>query len=94
MYERGATTMEAIREILGEATFRPMMQRWITEHLYGNVTTEQFIALVKATDPSRAARWTEFFRQWLYTSYPGTPSATNRPQINVANFDTYALPAS
>ena len=47
-----------------------MMRRWLTEHAYGNATTEQFIALVKRTDPTRAARWTEFFRQWLYTSYP------------------------
>jgi hypothetical protein len=87
MYERGATTMEAIREILGEATFRTMMHSWLTTHAYGNATTEQFIALVKETDPARADRWTEFFRQWLYTSYPGTPSPSNRPQISPANFD-------
>jgi aminopeptidase N len=92
MYERGAATMAAIRALLSDGAdderFRSMMHRWLTEHAYGNVTTEEFIALVKETDPSRADRWTEFFRQWLYTSYPGTPSPTNRPQINVDNFDT------
>jgi aminopeptidase N len=78
--------MLVIHDVLGEERFRAMMRRYLTENLYGNVTTERFIALVKETDPTRADRWTEFFRQWLYTSYPGTPSATNRPQITPANF--------
>jgi aminopeptidase N len=92
MYRRGATTMLSIHSILGETTFRAMMHRWLTENLYGNVTTERFIALVKETDPARADRWTEFFRQWLYTSYTGTPSAGNKPSINKDNFDTFVLP--
>jgi hypothetical protein len=98
MYTRGATTMEAIREILGEPAFRPMMKRWLNEHLYGNATTEQFIALVKesdparSTDPTRDARWTEFFRQWLYTSYTGSPAAGNKPSVTPTNFATFTLP--
>jgi hypothetical protein len=91
MYNRGATTMLQVHDILGEATFRRMMNRWLTEHLYGNVTTEGFIALVKETDPARADRWTEFFRQWLYTSYTGSPAAGNKPSINKDNFDTFDL---
>ena len=97
MYRRAPATIEAIREILGNDTaFKAMMRRWLTEHAYGNATTEQFIALVKRTDPTRAARWTEFFRQWLYTSYP-TPAPgpgrppVEKPQIHADNFDTYAL---
>jgi hypothetical protein len=89
MYNRGATTMLQVRAVLGEATFRAMMKRWITEHLYSNVTTEQFIALVKETDPTRAARWTEFFRQWLYTSYT---TAGQKPTMTKDNFDTFVLP--
>ena len=92
MYRRAPATIEAIREILGnDTTFKAMMRRWLTEHAYGNATTEQFIALVKRTDPTRAARWTEFFRQWLYTSYPtpGQPPVV-KPQIHADNFDTYA----
>jgi aminopeptidase N len=89
MYRRAPATIEAIREILGDdVRFKAMMRRWLTDHAYGIATTEQFIALVKRTDPTRAARWTEFFRQWLYTSYP----ATEKPQLHVDNFDTYALP--
>lgn len=95
MYRRAPATIEAIREILGDdATFKAMLRRWLTEHAYGSATTEQFIALVKETDPARAARWTEFFRQWLYTSYP-TADGVAKPQMHVDNFDTYVpSPAS
>jgi aminopeptidase N len=93
MYDRGATTMTAIREIflatpsLGEPAFRAMMRSWLTDHAFGNVTTADFIALVKRTDPARAARWDEFFQQWLYTSYEGDPAQPgNKPSITPATF--------
>jgi len=97
IYRRAPATIEAIREILGSDTkFKSMMRRWLSEHAYGSATTEQFIALVKRTDPSRAARWTEFFRQWLYTSYPTAAGHRGRPpiekpQINADNFNSYAV---
>lgn len=83
MYERGAATIEAIREILGDATFRTVMHDWLTGagHPYGNATTEQFVALVKSKDPVRAARWDQFFQEWLYTSY-----TTGRPTITPTTF--------
>lgn len=93
MYLRGAMTMTAIREIfvatpaLGEPAFRAMMRSWLVDHAHGNVTTEQFVALVKAADPARAARWEEFFQQWLYTSYEGDPTQPgNKPDITPASF--------
>jgi hypothetical protein len=93
MYVRGAATMTAIREIfiatpgLGEAGFRTMMRTWLTDHANGNVTTEQFVALVKATDPARAALWDQFFTQWLSTSYTGDPAQPgNKPDITPADF--------
>jgi aminopeptidase N len=93
MYVRGAATMTAIREIfiatpgLGEDGFRVMMRTWLTDHANGNVTTEQFVALVKATDPARAALWDQFFTQWLYTSYTGDPAQPgNKPDITPASF--------
>ncbi len=93
MYLRGAMTMTAIREIfvatpgLGEPAFRSMMRSWLVDHANGNVTTEQFVALVKAADPARADRWDEFFQQWLYTSYEGDPTQPgNKPSITPATF--------
>ena len=82
IYRRAPATIEAIREILGnDTTFKAMMRRWLTEHAYGSATTEQFIALVKKTDPTRTARWTEFFRQWLYTSYPTAAPGPGQPPV-------------
>jgi aminopeptidase N len=96
MYRRGPATIEAIREILGDDAFKGMMRRWLTDHAYGNATTEEFVDLVRRTDPARAARWTAFFRQWLYTSYPTPPGpglpAVGKPQIHADNFDSYVLP--
>lgn len=103
MYTRGAMIMIGLRDIFGDARFRSLMRDYLTQpaHVYGNATTEEFIALVKAKDLAyrtedglgdRTARWTEFFRQWLYTPYTGAPAAGNKPQITAANFDTFTLP--
>jgi len=92
MYTRGAMVAEGMRQILGESRFVQVMHDWLTQHAYANGTTEQFIALVKAADPTRADRWTEFFRQWLSTPYEGDPAAGNKPQMTPANFDSFVLP--
>jgi aminopeptidase N len=83
MYDRGAMVMEAIREIAGEPVFLAIQHTWLTQHAFANVTTEQYIALVESMTDKPAARWVEFFRQWLYT--PGKPTMTP------ANFDTYPV---
>ncbi len=103
MYTRGATTMVNIMRIMGEQDFRDMMHDWLNlpGHPYGNGSTEEFIAHVKAADlvdqtaealPDRTTRWTEFFRQWLYTPFTGSPANGNKPSINKDNFDTFVLP--
>ncbi|MFL5845837.1 MAG: M1 family metallopeptidase [Solirubrobacteraceae bacterium] len=103
MYTRGATVMYAVRQILGEPVFKTLMHDWLTKpgHVYGNATTPEFIAMVKAADltartagslSDRTARWTEFFKEWLYTSYTGVPALGGKPAMNIANFDTYTLP--
>jgi hypothetical protein len=95
MYTRGAMVASALRQILGEAAFRQTMHDWLAERKHGNGTTEEFIATVKRDDPStqpdRGARWDAFFREWLYTSYTGSPAAGNRPQVTPANFATFPL---
>lgn len=98
MYTRGAMVASALRAILGETTFKKVMHDWLVEHRNANGTTADYIAIVKRDDPStqpdRGARWDEFFKQWLYTSYSGSTVAGNKPQIAIANFDSYALPAT
>jgi len=87
MYTRGAMVMEAIRQIVGEPTFLDIQRAWLQEHAYSAATTEDYIATVKRLSGKDPDCWDEFFQQWLYTSYTGSPAAGNKPQITPANFD-------
>ena len=62
-YVRGAMTLEALRQIVGGATFARILRRWATEHRYGTVVTADFTALAE----QEAGRDLDaFFRDWLY----------------------------
>jgi aminopeptidase N len=70
VYHRGAMTLEALRQKVGDATFHAILRRWVAENLYGNVSTPEFIALAESEsgqdlDP--------FFQVWLYRK--GKPEA-------------------
>jgi aminopeptidase N len=70
VYHRGAMTLEALRQKIGDATFHTILRRWFAENLYGNVSTPEFIALAESEsgqdlDP--------FFQVWLYQR--GKPEA-------------------
>jgi aminopeptidase N len=63
VYVRGAMTLEALRQRIGDSTFRAIMRRWVSENLYGNASTADFIALAE----SQAGRPLDgLFRAWLY----------------------------
>jgi aminopeptidase N len=77
VYRRGALTLHALRLTVGDDPFFRVLREWASRHQYGNVTTEDFIALVKeiarATPPDNLA---EFFDSWLYgTELPAFPGA-------------------
>jgi aminopeptidase N len=56
-------TLEALRQRIGDSTFRAIMRRWVSENLYGNASTADFIALAE----SQAGRPLDgLFRAWLY----------------------------
>ena len=42
VYERGAATLQALREKVGDATFFAILRGWATAHAYGNATLNQF----------------------------------------------------
>jgi len=63
VYVRGAMTLEALREKVGEPAFLAILRRWVAEHTYGNVTTADFIALA---EQESGLELDEFFRVWLY----------------------------
>jgi aminopeptidase N len=69
VYYRGAMTLEALREKLGDGIFYSILRDWTTQHRYGNGTTEQFISLAEADSGVSLAH---FFDLWLFQ--PRKPS--------------------
>ncbi len=76
IYERGAMTLEALREIVGDAVFYGIMRTWAAEHAYASATTRQFIALAERAS---AKDLEPFFEDWLYDA--------DKPAITPATFD-------
>lgn len=70
VYFRGALTVEALRQKVGDPAFYSILRRWVSEHRYGNASTVEFIALAEAES---GLQLDDFFRIWLFTS--GKPSA-------------------
>jgi aminopeptidase N len=65
VYTRGAMTLEALRERIGDERFFTVMRRWYAEHRYGNVSTPEFIALAERVSGQDLGG---FFDAWLYQS--------------------------
>ena len=76
LYKRGALTLHALRETLGETAFFELLREWATRHRHGTVTTDTFVA--------HAARFSslslaELFSAWLYQpALPGRPATRSR----------------
>ncbi len=71
VYDRGGMVVEATREIIGDAAFAQLIQSLVQGHAYGNVTTEQFIALAEQLSGFSGAKLAllgDFYRQWLFDS--------------------------
>ena len=68
IYNRGAMTLQALRERIGDTTFFRVLRTWAQRNRYGNVTTPQFIALAERESGQSLTR---FFDVWLYQ--PGKP---------------------
>jgi aminopeptidase N len=65
VYSRGAMTLQALREKIGDAKFFGILKTWTREHFHANGTTEQFIALSERISGQDLGA---FFRTWLYTA--------------------------
>jgi aminopeptidase N len=63
IYMRGAMTLQALREKVGNATFFAIMRAWAQDNRYGNVTTPEFIALA---EQQSGMDLDAFFQAWLY----------------------------
>ena len=68
VYLRGAMTLQALREKVGDDVFFGIMRAWARDHRHGTVTTPQFIALAEQMS---GMDLDDFFHVWLYE--PGKP---------------------
>jgi aminopeptidase N len=64
VYRRGAMTLQALREKIGDAKFFALLKAWTATYRYGNATTPQFIALAEQMSGQDLGA---FFQTWLYT---------------------------
>jgi aminopeptidase N len=63
-YYRGAMTLHALRQLVGDDDFFTILKEWARTNAGGNVSTEDFIAFAeKISDEDLTA----FFTEWLYT---------------------------
>jgi aminopeptidase N len=70
VYRRGAMTLQALRDKIGDDAFFRVLRTWTAEHFQGNATTAQFIALSERISGQDLGN---FFQVWLYT--PSKPTS-------------------
>jgi aminopeptidase N len=63
VYDRGAMTLQALRQKVGDTTFFQIMRDWYAENRYSNVTTADFIALAERDSGQQLD---QFFQVWLF----------------------------
>jgi aminopeptidase N len=63
IYIRGAMTLQALREKVGDFAFFRIMRSWAADNRYGNVTTPQFISLAEQVS---GLDLEHFFDVWLF----------------------------
>jgi aminopeptidase N len=68
VYLRGAMTLQALRERVGDRDFFAILRRWAAAHRYATARTGQFIALAERIS---GRRLDPLFERWLYQ--PGKP---------------------
>jgi len=69
VYKRGAMTLQALRETIGDDAFFRLLRTWVDEHRYGNASTADFIALAQHVSGQPLG---DLFQRWLYEQ--GLPS--------------------
>ena len=70
VYDRGAMTLQALRNEVGDDTFFDILRPWYAENKYGNVTTADFITLAERESGEQLDG---LFQEWLYEE--GRPAA-------------------
>jgi aminopeptidase N len=63
VYDRGAMTLQALRQKVGNETFFQIVRAWYAENKFSNVTTQDFIALAERVSGQQLD---QFFQVWLF----------------------------
>ncbi len=74
VYERGAMTLQVLRERVGDEAFFTVLRRWAADHRHGHGTTAQLTALAERVSGQDLD---VLFRDWL--SVPGRPEGYAEP---------------
>ncbi|MFF4976463.1 M1 family metallopeptidase [Streptomyces sp. NPDC001083] len=69
VYQRGAMTLQMLRERIGDTAFFKLLPAWTKQHRYGNANTADFIRLAEKISGKQLD---DLFQTWLFT--PGKPS--------------------
>ncbi|MGW5732703.1 MULTISPECIES: M1 family metallopeptidase [Streptomyces] len=64
VYQRGAMTLQVLRERIGDKAFFKLLPAWAERHRYGNATTADFIRLAEKISGKQLDG---LFRTWLFT---------------------------
>ncbi|MGW4349564.1 M1 family metallopeptidase [Streptomyces sp. NPDC004690] len=65
VYNRGAMTLQALRERIGDKAFFKLLPAWTKAHRYGNANTSEFVRLAERVSGQRLDG---LFDTWLYTT--------------------------
>ncbi len=70
VYDRGAMTLQALRQKVGDDTFFSILRAWYVENRGDNVTTADFTAFAERVSGQDLDH---FFQAWLYEE--GSPTS-------------------
>ena len=71
VYTRGAMTLAALRNVIGDSAMATLLRQWATTKRYGNASTSEFTALAERLSGKDLDA---FFRNWLFVK--ARPAAT------------------
>ncbi|HYI32179.1 MAG TPA: M1 family aminopeptidase [Glaciibacter sp.] len=80
VYARGAMTLHAVRQTVGDDDFFRILREWVARNLGGNVSTDDFIALAEEISGEEL---NPLFDEWLFTDVK-PPSLENAAALKSA----------
>ena len=63
VYERGAMTLQALRDEIGTTNFFDVLHRWVQDHAFDTGSTDDFIALAEQVSEQQLD---DLFQTWLF----------------------------